>query len=159
MMNSQMTNVQREYLIIDSTQYTQVTERYNSGIRNFIDSLYNNCNSKCPSSAHNDDNDGRGGESAAECWLASPHHGEHSTALAVADPRQLSSCMLLLQTGGGGGGRDALSPGMWHRQHQPGLTIAAFLALLNNIKPDLIQLFVLTKPQLSRSPEYAALHI
>ena len=80
MMNSQMTNVQREYLIVDSTQYTQVTERYNSGIRNFIDSLYNNCNSKCPSSAHDDDNDGRGGESAAECWLASPHHGEHSTA-------------------------------------------------------------------------------
>ena len=69
--------------------------------------------------------------------------------------------MLLLQTGGGGGGRDALSPGMWHRQHQPDLTIVAFLALalLNNIRPDLIQLFVLTKPQLSRSPEYAALHI
>ena len=75
----ELTNDKCSTRILD-TQYTQVTESYNSGIRNFIDSLYNNCNSKCPFSAHDDDNDGRGGESAAECWLASPHHGEHSTA-------------------------------------------------------------------------------
>ena len=147
-------------MIVLNILVSKVTESYHSGIRTFIDSLYDNYNSKCPSSAHNDDNDGkltepeeRGGESYAECWLASPHH--HGTQLTPASCHHARCTQV-----GGGGGRDALSPGMWHRQ--PHLTIVAFLACTaqyNNIKPDLIQLFVLTKPQLSRSPEYAALHV
>ena len=64
----------------------KVTESYHSGIRIFIDSLYDNYNSKCPSSAHNDgklpEPEERGGESYAECWLASPHH--HGTQLTPA---------------------------------------------------------------------------
>ena len=84
MMNSQMTT-----RIVLNILNCKVTESYHSGIRIFIDSLYDNYNSKCPSSAHNDDNDGklpepeeRGGESYAECWLASPHH--HGTQLTPA---------------------------------------------------------------------------
>ena len=100
----ELTNDKCSTRILD-TQYTQVTESYNSGIRNFIDSLYNNCNSKCPFSAHDDDNDGRGGESAAECWLASPHHGEHSTAPSWPPPAVIMHAAAAHRWGRGWEGR------------------------------------------------------